>query len=74
MFRRRMQNIPSGNGKVLFSVIVTRTVRTSRRIRISIHLDGEERAGYFAKFEFLVSCDGCLAVPCARCHGVVCGL
>ena len=27
------------------------------------HLDGEERAGCFAQFVFLVSRDGCLALP-----------
>ena len=27
------------------------------------HLDGEERAGCFALFVFLVSRDGCVAVP-----------
>ena len=27
------------------------------------HLDGEERAGCFAKFVFLASCDCCVALP-----------
>ena len=30
---------------------------------IAIYLDGEERTGYFAKFVFLVSRDGCVALP-----------
>ena len=28
------------------------------------HLDWEERAGCFAYFVFLVSSDGCVALPC----------
>ena len=27
------------------------------------HLDGDERAGCLAWFVFLVSCDGCVALP-----------
>ena len=28
-----------------------------------LHLDGEKRAGCLASFIFLVSCDGCVALP-----------
>ena len=33
-------------------------------ILICNHLDGEERAGLFAKFVFLVSRDCCVSLPC----------
>ena len=37
------------------------------------HLDGEERAGCFALFVFLVSCDCCVALPLnARGLSAVC--
>ena len=32
-------------------------------IQVCNHLDWEERAGCFALFVFLVSCDGCVALP-----------
>ena len=32
-------------------------------VYVNSSFDGEERAGYFAKFVFLMSLDGCVALP-----------
>ena len=43
-------------------IVLCFAVRYFMSILFCNHLDGEERAGCFAKFVFLVSCDGCVAL------------
>ena len=44
-------------------IVLCFVVRYFMSFKFSNHIDGKERAGYFAKFVFLMSCDCCVALP-----------